>query len=358
MKILHFAPENFAGLPATLVKAERKLGHESFLLTLYKNPRGLTGEDFCLEMPWTATPFSNRLRSFRDANTAILSNKRRTLGDGVPVWQPGKSSVRFLFDLRDRLWESRIRRALSNLDVDSFDVIILDSGLGFLRSGKIIKELSVAGKTIVTCYYGSDLRTRGIIPDIERIASARFTFEYDHTLLYPEAKFLFFPFELPDYPPGPNNEGNSVRIGHAPTNRAAKGTDEILQVLRQLQEHYAVEIILIENLPYPEALALKSSCDIFVDTIGELGYGINSLEALAMGIPTAVQLLPDFESLLGEHPFINVSADTLDGRLRPLIESHEERQRVALRGRSWLKKTHDPAGVAGTMLRIIANSMS
>jgi hypothetical protein len=346
MKILHFAPENFAGLPAALVRAERALGHQSFLMTLYKNPRGLTGEDFCLNVPHVATAFVSALRRRLAADSTVLSNRRRLASEGVPVWRPANLLVRMLFDLRDLSWRKRIRKALQNIAIDSFETIVLDGGVGFLRNGEIVKALHAKGKKIITCYYGSDLRTRGILPQIEKLAAGRFTFEFDHTLLYPELTFLFFPFEHGMIKAARKHPAGRVRVGHAPTNRAAKGTAEIIAALQHLRGKYPLEIVLIENLPYEDALKEKAKCDVFVDTIGELGYGINSLEALTMGLPTAVQLLPDFERFLGDHPFINVSAETLVERLAPLLASKRRRAAYAHRGRAWVAEKHAPIRVA------------
>jgi glycosyltransferase involved in cell wall biosynthesis len=114
----------------------------------------------------------------------------------------------------------------------------------------------------------------------------------------------------------------------------------------------------MENLPYEEALALKGSCDLFIDTIGELGYGMSGLEALAMGIPTAVQLLPDHEKILGDHPFINVSEQTLVERLIPFVESRALRRELGEKGKAWVREAHDPLKVVAKIMEKIAGATS
>jgi hypothetical protein len=161
---------------------------------------------------------------------------------------------------------------------------------------------------------------------------------------------MLFPFELIEFEKPVPSYSDKIRIGHAPTNRHAKGTEAILKQFELLQKKYPLEIVLIENLPHGEALKLKASCDIFVDTIGELGYGVNSLEALAMGIPTAVEILPDFEAVLGEHPFINISANTIADKLTPFIESVDLREEWGKKGKEWVKSKHDPVHVARQIL--------
>lgn len=353
MKILHFAPENYARVPANLVRAERKQGHESYLVTLYPTFQHFNDEDICLDLPFVAKNYLSFFKKLFSRQATLLSNRRRVATQGVPVSQPSNQAVAKLFDLRDKIWEKKIWPILRQLDIWSFDLLFLDGGVGFLRSTKIVRQLKEAGVRIVTCYCGSDLRTRGIIPAVEELADHRFTFEFDHTLLYPSLQFMFFPFELVEYEQPPSRTTPRIRIGHAPTNRLAKGTDAILNQLRLLEEKYPVEIVLIENLPHKKALTLKASCDIFVDTVGELGYGVNSLEALAMGIPTAVEILPDFEKILGEHPFINISSETVAERLIPFIETKGMRHECGEKGKEWVARHHDPVGVSQKILDVI-----
>jgi hypothetical protein len=349
MKILHFAAENFARVPANLVKAERKLGHESYLATLYKTFQKYNDEDFCFDLPFVATDYLKLWKKYTSPQKSTLTNLRlRT--NGPPVWKPAHALEALMIKARDRFWEPKVRAFLKSINIDSFDLIFLDGGLGFLRSGKIVRELRDQGKRIVICYYGSDLRTRGVIPQVDELAARRFTFEFDHTLFDPNLTFLLFPFELVKFEPPPRNHSHKVRIGHAPTNRGAKGTDAILEQLELLRKRFDIEIVLIENLPHAEALQLKASCDLFVDTVGELGYGVNSLEALALGLPTAVEILPDFEAVLGPHPFINVSANTIAEKLAPFIQSADLRAEWGKRGEAWVKTKHDPVRVASEIL--------
>jgi glycosyltransferase involved in cell wall biosynthesis len=164
--------------------------------------------------------------------------------------------------------------------------------------------------------------------------------EYDHLQLHPDLHHVFFPFDASPFPSHEHHSGGEVRIGHAPTNRAAKGSDVIISVIRSLASEYQIRVVLIENLPYAGAIELKASCDIFVDQIGDLGYGINSLEALAMGIPTCSCLAPGFERAYPDHPFIVVDAENLRSHIVRLIENPGLRARLGAAGREWVIKVH------------------
>ena len=101
------------------------------------------------------------------------------------------------------------------------------------------------------------------------------------------------------------------------------------------------ETVLIEGLPYKEALTLKQSCDIFVDQIGDLGYGINSLEAFAMSIPACSCLADGFAEMYPNHPFVEVNAKTLREQLTRLIQEPSLRRRLGQEGRQWVQRVHN-----------------
>jgi hypothetical protein len=353
MKILHFAVENFARVPANLVRAERALGHESVLMTLYPSSHGYQDEDICLRAPFVKTPAVRFAKKFIRPRAGVQARMRRPAGEGPPVWRPGNRISAILFGLRDRLWAPRVRKALDSIRIETFDILFLDGGLGFLRHDPFVGRIKAGGTKIAVGYYGSDLRTRGILPEIDGLADYRFTMEFDHTLLYPGINFMYYPFRLPPFSPRSRSKDGTLRIGHSPTNRAAKGTDAILAQLSRLSGSFPLEIVLIEKMPQGEALSLKSTCDLFVDQIGELGYGVSGLEAMAMGIPAAAEILPDFEAVLADHPIINVSAESIAETLTPFLKSENLRRERGEKSRAWVARNHDPVAVASKILNAL-----
>jgi len=147
---------------------------------------------------------------------------------------------------------------------------------------------------VICCYTGSDLRTRGVIPEIDAIADLNISVEYDHLQFHPRIWHVPFPLEIDKFQFRYEQPAGLLHIGHAPTNRKAKGSDIIIPCIQSLEKKYPVKLVLIENLSYQEALKRKRSCHIFIDQIGNLGYGMNAIEALAMGIPTCTSLAPGF----------------------------------------------------------------
>ena len=152
-----------------------------------------------------------------------------------------------------------------------------------------------------------------------------------------------FPFDIAEIGPAKPPEDPPTRIGHAVVTRSSKGSDAILAAIAEVAKDRDIEPVLIERLPHKEALELKSTCHIFIDQLGELGYGLSGLESLAMGVPTVVELLPDHEEFIGEHPFITANSDTLAGVLRELIKDEPRRRELAQIGPQWVAEFHSPA---------------
>ena len=84
------------------------------------------------------------------------------------------------------MWKNKIHKILDEVNVSSFDLYQLDGGSGFFRDSRIIRQLSKSGKPVICMYLGSDLRKRGVFPEINELSLCNFTVEYDHLDLYPE----------------------------------------------------------------------------------------------------------------------------------------------------------------------------
>jgi len=346
MKILHVAPFNTAGLPMQFVKAERKLGIASRLITLQRTPYYFE-EDVCLELPVLKENYLlNFLRKLKNKNEEIKNFENTTL---PPVWTQENILEKFFFYFRDLIWELILKNKKTSFDLFDFDIYQLDGGLGFLRSGKIIKNFKDKGKKIVCVYFGSDLRRRGIIPVIDRISDINFTAEFDHLRLYKGINFIFAPFNLDEYKVI-HNENKKLRICHSPTNFKLKGTKKIINIIKSLENEYPVELVLLRGMKHNEVIKIKSTCDIVIDQLGELGYGYSSLESMAMGIVTCTELTSEYEKFIPDHPFINVNENSLREKVIQLIKDREFRIEKGLEGRKWVEKYHDGVKVVKSMI--------
>lgn len=109
--------------------------------------------------------------------------------------------------------------------------------------------------------------------------------------MYPEATWVPNSVPIHDmlYLPLAHRNGHNgpeTVVGHSPTRRELKNTDDFLAVARELP---GVRPLMIESVPNDECLRLKRRCDLFFDHMQGY-YGISSLEALSQGVPTIAGL--------------------------------------------------------------------
>jgi len=354
LKILHIAPFNYAGVPMNFVKAERNLGHYSRLIVLGGNTQKREGDIF-LNLPFIDSPF------VRAAKKIFTPKKRRkivhdiTSPEKIPnVWSYANYGEKFLIKYREALWRFKIDFILKKIDFLNFDLYQLDGGLGFYRDSRLIKKLHSMGKMIVVCYTGSDLRTRGVIPEIESISDLIVTVEFDHLKFHNNIRYVPFPFDFSVLPDKKERDDKKIIIGHAPTNREAKGSDVIIHALEKLKTRYKnIEINLIEGMPYKKALERKSMCHIFIDQIGNLGYGINSIESLAMGIVTCSGLAPGFKEAFPDHPFVEIDAENVEEKIEYLVKNKSKLEKMAEYGEKWVRSFHDSVQVVNRIHKFL-----
>ena len=143
-------------------------------------------------------------------------------------------------------------------------------------------------------------------------------------------------------------------VSHAPTNRFYKGSDYIIKVCKQLERENKISFDLIENVSHSEALDRKSKSDIFIDQIGDRGgwgYGMNSVESLAMGICTLTQLNSRYQEFIPDYPFININKITLKEILEDLIKDKKKIYKKGQEAKKWVEKKHNIKKVADELYR-------
>ncbi|RTZ94405.1 MAG: hypothetical protein DSY36_03585, partial [Candidatus Neomarinimicrobiota bacterium] len=198
-------------------------------------------------------------------------------------------------------------------------------------------------KAIACTYHGQDLRTRGVLQEIDKASKLNMTSEVDLLNKHPDMKYMFLPFDTNQF--SPNVVLNDpIRICHCPSNRYYKGSDAIIPICEKLVEEQKIEFILLENKPFEEVQSIKQTCDILIDQVhnrGGWGYGMNSVEALAMGLCCVTELVPEYVGFIPDHPFVNVTGDTLYETLVDLISNNEKIKEYQQKGQSWVQNHHD-----------------
>lgn len=114
-----------------------------------------------------------------------------------------------------------------------------------------------------------------------------------------------------------------LRIGHAPTNRALKSTEALIAAVEKVQTYADVELVLIERQPWAECLRLKGTCDVYFDQTA-YGYGTNTIECWAMGIPAIVgaqdATLEEYHRRFGVLPFVLADPGTIVEAIDKLLD--------------------------------------
>lgn len=145
----------------------------------------------------------------------------------------------------------------------------------------------------------------------------------------------------------PRRHAKKLRIGHHPTVRDAKGTDEIERIINRLSLRHDFEYERLEGQTWSRSLSAKSRCDIYVDQL-TLGYGLSAIESMAMGVPVisgwaepADHALFLRETGLSETPFLHTTEATFERDLESLIRSADLREEVGKRGKAFAREFHD-----------------
>ncbi|HHN79042.1 MAG TPA: methyltransferase domain-containing protein [Phycisphaerales bacterium] len=146
----------------------------------------------------------------------------------------------------------------------------------------------------------------------------------------------------------------SPLIVHAPTNRAVKGTDSILEAVKRLKaDGMRFDFELIEGVSHDVAIHRVRQADILVDQLGSDFYATAAVEAMAMGRVVVGGMLEEAAAQYGERsPVVPANRDTLFDVLRGLIGDVERRAGIAEAGPAYAATHHDHLKLAERSLAI------
>lgn len=348
MKILYIAAEHVSGTLSLFQAEHRRRGNECRFVTFFHSHYRFP-EDICLDLP--LMPNKGWVRFAKRAVMGIRgANPDRVRLGHPPLWNP-PFWERWLFSVRDELLRPRLEATIEEHGLDDFDIYHLDGGLEFYRDARMLKRVVAAGKKVVCFYHGTDLRNRGILPEIDKLTHLRLTSEWDLLELDPRLEYLYLPVDTSQFPETRRVSGGHVKICHAARN-IYKGTKYVVEAVQELQKTSDVELVLLQNVPYDEALRLKAKCDIFVDQLtneGGWGYGMSSVEALAMGMPVVTNISPQLTDKLVDSPFVQANPSTLVSVLASLVRNNDWRRELAAKGRQWVARWHDIRAVGDSL---------
>jgi glycosyltransferase involved in cell wall biosynthesis len=324
VKALH-SPVNVAGGPGAISAGLRELGVESTLLVFNERPFE-RGFDVNLELRDTSrlssVPFNlpKQLRALRWALREFdvfhfhagltLAPRRITL----PLLRRGHKGIVF------QSWGSDLRGRSA-------------SEVGYLRQ---------AGAVIVGSYLTRRLAPRGPWPDYDVVPPA---------------------IVLDDWKPTPAEPGVVVRVAHAPSKRAVKGTEAVISAVEALQARGApIELDLIEGVPNREARLRYAAADVIVDQLKIGWYGMFAIESMALAKPVVVHLdeqaaAETEEAFRLKLPLVRADESSLEDVLAGLVEARAELPELGRRSREYVERVHAHTAVAQRVLEIYERVM-
>ena len=340
LKILYISPENTVGTLSYWKRAHELNGNECRFVTWYKSSGNFV-EDICLNLPLIASKpwfIKPRLAFIRHMDRR---DPYAELSGYPPIWNPPCWQKK-LFRLRENLWQPMIEKAIRKYGLEDFDVYHFEWGTDFFRDARFAKRLKAGGKKIICAYHGQDMRNRGVIPEMDKISDLNVTSELDLTFRHPNLKYLFLPYDVLAFQPK-SKPGSPLTICHATTNRRVKGSDEIIRVCNELEKSHGIRFIFIENQPHEKVIELKKQSDVYIDQITDhaWGYGMNSLEALSLGLVCVTYLNPTYEKFIPDHPFVNADVSNLKEKLLELIEHPDILPVRMAASRAWVENRND-----------------
>lgn len=139
-------------------------------------------------------------------------------------------------------------------------------------------------------------------------------------------------------------EGNEhIRIVHAPSKRAAKGTAFVLEAYEQLKRKYDnIELVLVEGKTQQEAFEIYKTADIIVDQLYAGTYGVFAIESMALGKPVITYISDEMKERLPEElPIISGGTKSIVNALELLINDPKLRITKGIQGRKYVENYHD-----------------
>jgi hypothetical protein len=207
-------------------------------------------------------------------------------------------------------------------------------------------------------YYNknSDLAKRKSIKFYENVAHKIYALNPDLLHVLPSsAEFLpYSHVNLDEWTPVFTQlEDRPLRIGHAPSHRAVKGTDLFLFACDKLKEFgYEFEIVLVEGKSNAEAKEIYKTIDVLVDQLFAGWYGGLSVEVMALGKPVVVYLREEDLHFVPTQmrldlPFFKATPTSIIEVLKLILEMpRSELLNVAVKSRQFVEDWHNPLKIA------------
>ncbi len=263
--------------------------------------------------------------------------------------------------------------------VEQHDVFVFQFGETLVPGSADLSAIRQAGKAIIAVCNGDDIRHAsgyhqefGVAPHVlgefyvrdplsrpmhtlrlmERFASLMVSVPNQSGLAlrpYMHFAYVLDPSQYTEHQP----DREVPMVVHAPSDRACKGTAEILAALDRLaQRGVAFDLRLLERVPNRVVRDTLRDADVAIDQLF-LSYGKFAAEALASGCATACVTYPHLEPFATLRPLHHIDATHIDAQLERLFTDRGLRRALAARGRPHVEAYHERTAVCQRMLEAL-----
>ena len=169
----------------------------------------------------------------------------------------------------------------------------------------------------------------------------------------PEAEIVLPGIDFSNYPLVPPSSRTRPLVVHAPSNRSKKGTEDVIRACAALP----VDLEIVEGVTNTEARERYAAADIVIDQLKIGWYGVFAIEAMAMGKPVVCFLHDDAlreteQEFKTKVPIVSATPETLEQKLRPLVDSIDLRRSIGASSREYAEKLHDVDRIAEQLIAI------
>jgi len=328
-RILH-APWNIGGNPVGLSRAERELGFRSDVVVLEQHPFGYQA-DIDLDIAGIINKETDR-RRFRFVLKAALRYD-------VFHFNFGQTIVQSLHEGRLRTevpWLKRLgKTVLATFQGDDARPPEANPFAGYDEAGLAEQRVFQAQRRDLMLRYAD--RVFFLNPDLRQ--------------WLPGAEFRpYASFDPRSVEPSPLPGNPELVVAHAPSARSQKGSAEVVEAVAALRdEGVAVRLDLIEGVPRTEVLKRTHRADVVVDQLSIGWYGGYAVEAMSLARPVLCNIKeedPSDNPFGDDLPIVRTTTATVRNDLRAILLDDERRERVAMEGREFAERVHDPRRVA------------
>ena len=150
----------------------------------------------------------------------------------------------------------------------------------------------------------------------------------------------------PSFPDDNNND--VVKVVHAPSKRAGKGSSFVIDAIEQLQRGgLNVELVLVEGKNQQEALSLYAQADIIVDQLLAGTYGVFAIESMALGKPVITYIADEMKAAFPEElPIVSATPESISHVIAGLASSGSLRRDLGIASREYAETYHDYRNIA------------